>query len=309
MEENKNYSTVESLTKLCDDKYMEFINNGKIKDILSTMGRFVKETVENDILIMEQMPNAKELCTKGEWEKIKHREMIESPKYVNLVGVTLYKNEQGPIDDKGSMHVIGTTKLHPYVKTVYDISQTTGAELAPEIDKEQLAKYFDAVKGSLEHTSKGYIVKYEDNMQENSKLDKENKVIIVKNGMSINLVINELIDNTAKVLIDTRRPEGLTKDIGDLEYKCAVYAIHSRYGLDMPEISFEEVFKFSDEEKVKFKDNLAKVRSVVYQLTHNMENSIDFTIRNLNKEKANQQTNAPTNRQYQKQNQNEGGEL
>lgn len=311
MEENKNFTTVENLNKRCDEKYLELINNGKIKDILSAMGRFVKETVENDILILEQMPEATQLCTKGEWEKIKHRELKESPKFVEVIGVTLYKNEQGDIDDKGSMHVIGTTKLHPYVRTLYDVSQTTGPELKPEIDKEQLAKHFDAVKGSLEHTTKGYTFKYEDNLDGNSTIDKSTKTISVKNGMSLNSVINELIDNTAKVLIDTRRLEGISQekynDILKTEHKAAVYAIHSRYGLDTPDFDFSEIDNFTNEEKMIFKDNLSKVRSIVYQITHNLENSIDFAVRKMNREKSNNyQSNNDKQNQNTKQNQNEG---
>lgn len=314
MEENKKFTTVESLNKRCDDKYFELLNNGKIKDILATMGKFVKETIENDILILEQMPEATQLCTKAEWEKIKHRELIESPKFVEVIGVTLYKNEQGPVDDKGSMHVVGTTKLHTHVRTLYDVSQTTGPELAPEINKEELAKYFDAVKGSLEHTSKGYTIKYEDNLEGNSAIDKINKVISIKNGMSLNSVIEELIDNTAKVLIDCRRQEGISqekfKDILNTEHKAAIYAIHSRYGLDTPIFDFDEIDKFSYDEKIAFLDNLGKVRSVVYQITHNLENSIDFTKRGLNKEKTNNyQENKNKQEQNYKQNQNEGGEL
>ena len=314
MEENKNFTTVENLNTRCDEKYLDLINNRQIKDILSTMGKFVKETIENDILIIDQMPEAKQLCSKAEWEKIKHRELIDSPKYVELVGVTLYKNEQGPIDEKGSMHVIGTNKLHPYVRTVYDVSQTTGDELPKEYDKEELAKYFDTVKNSLEHITKGYTVRYEDDIDKKSYIDKENKQIVVKNGMSLISVINELIDNTTKVLLNSRRQEGLSSEqlsnVNSLEWKAAVYAIHSRYNLDLPEFDFSEVEKLSNDEKMLFRDNLGKVRSVVYQLTHNLENSIEFTMREQNKDKSKDyQSNNTSQKENTKQNQNDGEEL
>lgn len=309
MEENKNYTTVEKLNTLMEEKYLEFLNCGKIKEILTTIGKFDKETIENDILILEQMPEASEICTKGEWEKIKHRQLIDSPKFINLIGVTLYKNEQGAIDSKGSLHVEGTLKLHPYVKTVYDISQTISEEAPKTMNKEYLATYFDAVKGSLEHTTKDYKIKYDD-IAEKSQIDRENKLIIVQNGMSLNDVVCELIDNTARVLIDCRLKEGLKseqhKDILSLEHKCAIYAIHSRYGLDMPEMSFEEIGKFSDEDKLKFMGNLSKVRSVVYQITHNLENSIDFTIRSQNREKSKENEGTKqSNKQIQNQNEGE----
>lgn len=311
MEETKTYTTVDSLNSLSEIKYLELLNSGKIKDILNTMGRFVKETIDNDILIIDQMPEATKLYSKIEWEKVKNRQLVESPKFVNLVGLTLYKNEQGPIDDRGSLHVIGTTKLHTHVRTLYDISQTSGAEIEPEIDKEKLAGNFDAVKNSLEYISRGYKIKFDD-IKEKSNIDKQNKVITIQNGMSLNDVITELVNQTTKVVLDNRQPEGIKKEkmknISQLEHQAAVYAIHCRYGLDIPEFDFSDINSLSNEEKLMFKDNLGKVRSVVYHITHNLENSIDYATRMKNKDKF-KDYHSEDKIEKSNQKQNEGGVL
>ena len=132
--------------------------------------------------------------------------------------------------------------------------------------------------------------------------------------MSLISVINELIDNTTKVLLNSRRQEGLSSEqlsnVNSLEWKAAVYAIHSRYNLDLPEFDFSEVEKLSNDEKMLFRDNLGKVRSVVYQLTHNLENSIEFTMREQNKDKSKDyQSNNTSQKENTKQNQNDGEEL
>ena len=189
--EQENYSTVENLEKVADEKYLSMIRENNMKDILSSMGRFPENSIKNDMLILAQMPKATKVYTKEEWN-FKGRELIESPRYINNISLCLYKPDQDFTDSKGTLYVKGADKLNVRLKTLYDVSQTEGKELPKEIDKETIAQYFDATKGALEHTAKGYKIEYAD-MEEKSKIDQEAKVIKVKDGISLNEVITELV--------------------------------------------------------------------------------------------------------------------
>ncbi len=285
MEENKTYSTVDGLNKIASQKYFELLKDNKLHEIVANIGKFPDLALVNNVLVLDQMPEATKLYSKEEWE-FKGRQLVDSPRYVNKISHCLYKLDQGRTDSKGTMYVQGTDKLSSRLSTVYDISQTTGPDLAPQIDIEQISKYFDQTKQSLEHTAKGYKIVY-DAIDKNSAIDKDNKTITVKGDLSLGEVIKELIDKVSTVLIDARKQEGITtdkrKNIKDLEHDIAVYAIHTRYNLDLPEVNFKEVANFSEDEMKLFKDNLQKVRSVVYQLTHNLENSIEFKMKGLDK--------------------------
>lgn len=296
MEENKTYTTIEGLNRIASQKYFELLKDNKLNEIVANIGKFPDLALVNNVLVLDQMPEATKIYSKEEWE-FKGRDLIESPKFINKISHCLYKLDQGNTDSKGTLYVRGIDKLSSRLGTVYDISQTIGKEMPQEIDIELIAKYFDQTKQSLEHTAKNYKIVYDD-IDKKSALDKDSKTITVQNGMSLNEVITELIDKVSTVLLDSRKQEGITseqnKKIKDIEHDMAVYAIHARYNLDLPEVDFKEVANFSEEEMKSFKDNLQKVRSVVYQLTHNLENSIEFKMKGLDKkqEKTEQKQNS-----------------
>lgn len=304
-EEKKNYTTIADLENLAKEKYIELLKQGKLTDILDTMAKFPNITIDNDILVMTQMPEATKIDMKEVWEK-KGRNLNESPKYINTIALCIYKNDLGYTDSKGTTYLNGTDKLTTKINTLYDVSQTEGKELPEDIDKEKLAKYFDSVKNSLEHTARGYKIVY-DTIPEKSKIDLENKQIIIQNGIYLSEVMEELFDKVSTVLLDVRKQVGLAdKKYKKIMHDATVYSLRSKYNFDKPDYDFSDVQKLSDEDMLKFKDNLQTVRSVVYQVSKNMENSIDFDIRKKERESQNQNTaENNTQKSYTKQQESE----
>lgn len=307
-EEKKNYTTIADLENLAKEKYLERLKQGKITDILDAMAKFPNITIDNDILILEQMPEATKIDMKEVWEK-KGRTLIESPKYINTIALCIYKNDLGYTDSKGTTYLNGADKLAMKINTQYDVSQTEGKEVPEEIDKEKLAQYFDSVKSSLEHTARGYKIIY-DNIPEKSKIDIDNKQIVIQNGISLSEVMEELFDKVSTVLLDVRKQVGLEdKKIKKIMHDASVYALRARYNFEKPNFDFSDIQKLSEDDMLKFKDNLQTTRSIVYQVSKNMENSIDYDIRK--KERENQSQNAAennnnyTSRTYQKQQESE----
>lgn len=306
-EEKKNYyTTIADLENLSKEKYLEYLKQGKITDILDTMAKFPNITIDNDVLVMAQMPEATKIDMKEVWEK-KGRNLVESPKYINTIGLCIYKNDLGYTDSKGTTYLNGADKLTTKINVLYDVSQTTGKELPQDIDKEKLAKHFDSVKNSLEHTARGYKIVY-DTIPEKSKIDMENKQIVIQNGIYLSEVIEELFDKVSTVLLNVRRQSGLDdKNIKKIMHNATVYALKSKYNFEKPNFDFSEVAKLNEDEMLKFKDNLQTVRSVVYQVSKNMENTIDIDIRKKERESQNQNAteNNFTQKSYTKQQESE----
>ena len=170
------------------------------------------------------------------------------------------------------------------------MSQTEGQEFDYlNSNIETISAHFDDVKKSLERTAKEYEFKYED-IEVNSKIDRDNKIITIKDGMDIGDIVKTLISDVSKVLLESRRAEGLSskqkENIEDIEHNVAIYAIHSKLGLDLPNYNFDEIKEYTPEDQLEFKNNLQKVRSVTNQLLANVESTIEWAIRGLNKEKA-----------------------
>lgn len=298
-QEKKNYyTTLEDLENLAKEKYIEYLKQGKLTEILDTMAKFPNITIDNDVLVMAQMPEATKIDMKEIWEK-KGRNLIESPKYINTIALCIYKNDLGYTDSRGTTYLNGADKLTTKINVLYDVSQTEGNELPEDMDKEKLASHFDSVKSALEHTARGYKITY-DNIPEKSKIDTDNKQIVIQNGISLREVIEELFDKVSTVLLDARRQVGLEdKKFKKIMHEATVYALRSKYDFEKPTFDFSKIEKFSDEEMLKFKDNLQTARSVVYQVSKNMENTIDFDIRKKEREQQNQNI-ASTDKQTQK---------
>lgn len=306
-EEKKNYTTITDLENLAKEKYLEYLKQGKITDILDTMAKFPNITIDNDILVMAQMPEATKIDMKEIWEKKGHN-LVESPKYINTIALFIYKNDLGYTDSRGTTYLNGADKLSTKINTLYDVPQTEGKELPADIDKEKLAKYFDSVKTSLEHTARGYKIVY-DTIPEKSKIDLDNKQIIVQNGIYLSEVMEELFDKVSTVLLDVRKQVGLEdKKYKKIMHEATVYSLRSKYNFEKPNFDFSDIQKLNEEDMMKFKDNLQTVRSIVYQVSKNMENSIDFDIRKKERESQNQNStnnNNYTQKTYTKQQESE----
>ena len=285
--EEKNYATVESLTTQANEQYLKYLSEGNLRDILKVMGLMPDYTVMNDVLIMSQMPDVKLVKRLTGWNK-DGRKVKEHQKSLKIISPCLKKYNQDYTDENGNVYTKGIEKLDLSVGHVFDISQTVGRDY-PYLNtyKETIAKFFEAAKNSLERTAKGYKFEYVD-QEPFAKMDKENKVIYIKDGLSIDELINTLVNQTTRVLIDSRRPEGLTskivENIDDIEYNCALYAIKSKLGLNLPDFNSDVITNLSDEEKLEFKNNLQKVRSVTMQLLSNFETAIEIAIRGLDKQ-------------------------
>ena len=290
--ETKKYTNVEELTKVADEQFIKYLNENKLTDILKMVGKMPDHTVTNSVLIMHQMPNATFTKRLTDWDKFGRR-VKEGQSSIRIISHCLKKYNQEETDEKGNIYAKGVDKLDISLGHVFDISQTVGREYQYlNTNKENIAAHFDAAKQALERTARGYKFSYVD-QEENSRIDEENKTIYIKDGLSIDGILNSLVNEVSKVLLDSRREEGLSsnvkENIKELEYNCALYAFKSKYDMDLPNFDFSQVAEYSDDEKLEFRNNLQKVRSVVMQMSSNFETAIEISIRGLNKQQEKEQ--------------------
>lgn len=280
--------TLDDITSAANENYLKFLKEGQIKSILRNIGLFADHTIDNDILILLQNPNATCVKRLTEWNFYK-RNIKKNEKAIKIISHHIYTNNLGGKEKDGKIYVDGIEKLKVEVGYVFDISQTEGKNYEYlNTNKENIAKYFDSVKNSLEHTAKGYDFVYED-CEDNYKIDKDNNKIFIKDGMTLGDTIDTLIKVVAEVALDARRSYGISMDknnkIRDIEIAATIYAVNSKIGLDLPEYNFDDIQTWSDEDLNLFKSNLQKVRSASKQIIANVENSVEYAIRNLAKEK------------------------
>ena len=292
MEQEKTIVKLEDLIKLADEKYIEMLNNRQTTDLLKAIGMFSNQTISNDVLILSQNPNATCVKRMKEWNYYR-RNVKKNEKAIKVISHKLDHYDVDFTDKEGNVHTNSVEKLHADVGYLFDISQTEGQEFQYlNSNKENIAKFFESAKSALEKTAKGYEFKYVD-QEPYAKMDKENKIIFIRDGLSIDELINTLVNQTTRVLLDSRRPEGLTceekSNIDEIEYNFSLYAIKSKLGLNLPDFAYDQVVDYTKEEKIEFKNNLQKVRSVTKQLLSNFESAIERAVRDLDKKIAEQE--------------------
>ena len=293
--ESKNILKLEDLIKLADEKYLEIIDNGQITDLLKAIGRFSDQTISNDVLILAQNPNATCVKRMKEWNYYS-RSVIKNEKSIKIISHRLDKVNNSYEDEKGNVYSDDVEKLRPDIGYLFDISQTEGKEYPYlNTNKENIARFFESAKSALERTAKGYEFKYVD-QEPYAKMDKENKIIYIKDGLSIDELLNTLVNQTTRVLLDSRKPEGLTSEdkpnIDEIEYNYALYAIKSKLGLNLPDFDYDQIKDYTKAQKIDFSQNLQKVRSVTKQLLSNFDRSIEIAVRDLEKKIAEQEAPA-----------------
>ena len=318
MDDKKTYTTVDDLLKEADQEYLRLLNENKLTEVLQAIGTFPTLSVVNSVLIKKQMPSATKVMAFDYWGQC-GRKIIKDQKSLKKIGTTRNAKYQDYVVELETSHDKENKNREITIEHVFDISQTEGDPLKYEnTNKETLAKYFDNVKKNLETLVKGYEVEYSKDITENSKVDKENKKIIIKDGMQISDVFNELVDRCVELLIDTKFQEGLTAEtkpnIKDIEIKCAKYALRYKYDLDIPNYDFSEIAKYTENEKLIFRDNLQKSRAVVSQVANKLETAVEYAIRDLDRKMKNieQELSSQENQATQqphKQTQYEGEQL
>ena len=284
--EDKKIKVLEELAKQSDEEYMKILKNNGFTKLLKAIGLFPDQAISNDILILSQKPDATCVKRMKEWNYY-GRSVKPSEKSIKVISHYLEKFDQDYTDETGKVFAEGIDKMRTDVGYLFDISQTQGKEYNPLYSNiEVISKHFDVAKQALERTARDYKFEYK-NIDETVQIDKENKTVTIKDGIDLSDVIYTLIDKVSEILLETRRPEGLTKEdkenIDDIEHKATIYAIHTKLGLKEPEFDFEEVSKMTDTQMISFKDNLQKVRSVAKQLLSNFERDIEKAERNINK--------------------------
>jgi len=288
MNDLKTFISLDDLAKLADENFVNMIKENKIKDIIRAIGMFSDQTITNDILILTQNPNATVVKRLSDWGYYK-RKVKENQKGLKVISHVLKNYNIDTTDEKGNVIAQGVEKMDIEMGFLFDISQTEGKDYEYlNSNKENVAKYFEAVKCALEKSVRGFEFEYKD-IETKSDIDLTNKKITIKDGLSIDEVIRTLIDNVATVLVATRKEEGLA-DFADFEKNSVVYAVNSKLGLDLPEYDFS--LSLTDEGILELKNNLQKVRSVTHQILQNVQSSIEYSVRKLLREEKLEQQQA-----------------
>ena len=292
---------LKDITEKLEKGVSEIFTSEKYQELLNTMAKFPRYSLNNNLLIMMQKPDATLCQSYTGWNKM-GRFVKRGEKGICILAPAPFKmeREQNKLDDKGRAVLdqdgepvkekteISVNAFKPV--STFDISQTDGEPL-PEIGVSKLAgevkdyqTFFDAVcKASL------VPVAFE-NIQSGAKgyFHTEENRIAIKEGMSeiqnVKTAIHEMAHAKLHNLEAQQMKEGKqSRNSKEVEAESVAYTVCQHYGIDTSDYSFAYVATWSQgKEMPELKESLNTIRQAASELI----TSIDEKVQELTAEKG-----------------------
>lgn len=268
--------------------------------LLDTMAKFPRYSINNNILIMMQKPDATLVQSYTGWKKM-GRFVKKGEKGIRILAPAPYKieKEQDKLDSNGKAILdkdgeavkekveINLTAFKPC--STFDISQTEG-EPMPTIGVSELTGSVDGYKNlfdALKATSP-VPVGFED-IKSGAKgyFHLEDNRIAINNGMSEVQNVKTLVHEMTHAILDNKEAqaaldEKTSKNDKEVTAESVAYTVCKHYGIDTSDYSFGYVATWSKgKELPELKDSLNKIRDTAAMII----NSVDEKVKELAVEK------------------------
>ena len=321
-ENKKQYKTkritkkeMEDLTKEIDVKLYEFIKEGKYKDVLISMGNLGNYSLNNQIYIIMQNPNAQTVHGLKSWNNL-GRHISKGEKAITIFKPIIVKGEE-EIKDKDGNKILDDdgkpkTKQGYYCKGfqagyVFDISQTQGKQIDTfKFDEDKLVEDKDKILNALRNTieSYGFSISYATKEELGDGCyglcNHQTNEIKILEGMSDLQEISTTVHECGHALAHSAYREdfeGLTvkekREIKEVEAESIACVVCTYLGLDTQNFNFSYITGWADGDISKFRKNLDIISKHARTLIQGIEQ--EYYVESVKKEKKEEISNIPLN--------------
>ena len=289
---------MKDITEKLEKGVQDVFGSEQFQNLLDTMAKFPHYSVNNNILIMMQKPDATLVQSYTGWKKM-GRFVKKGEKGIRILAPAPFKleKEQEKLDEAGKVILdkdgeavkekveINLTAFKPV--STFDISQTEGEPL-PSIGVDELTgsvegyqTFFEAIKAAspvpigfedIKSGAKGYF-HVEDNR------------IAINNGMSEIQTVKTAIHEMAHAKLhnlEAQKDNKQSKNSKEVEAESVAYTVCQHYGIDTSDYSFAYVATWSQgKEMPELKESLNTIREAAADLI----TKIDAKVQELTAEK------------------------
>lgn len=258
---------MEELTKKIDEELLKFIKTGKYKDVLIMMGNLGRYSLNNQIYIIMQKPNARTVHGMKQWNRL-GRHVIPGEKSIKIFSPILVRKDKE--ETKGEESEKGYVCRGFKLGYVFDVSQTEGKKIeAFRFDEDKLVKEKGKILEGLRKTvdKEGYSIRYATKEELGdgcyglcNHLTKEIKIL---EGMSDLQEISTTVHECGHALAHSQHREdfeGLTphekREIKEVEAESIACVVCTHLGLDTKNFNFSYITGWAEGDIQKFRKNL-----------------------------------------------------
>jgi antirestriction protein ArdC len=266
-EKQNNKERLKEITASIEDGIKELFQSDNYAQYLQTMSRFHRYSVNNQVLIHMQKPDATLVAGFNKWKNQFGRNVIKGEHGIKIIAPTPFKKkiEQEKLDPDTQLPVLDadgkvvteekTIQIPMYRPvTVFDVSQTEGKPL-PQLAHDlagNVANY-EMFMEALRRSSPVPISIEVMNGKMDGYFDLEHQDIAIRKGMSevqtVSAVIHEmghaLLHNRTKETEQTAEQDKLSRNTEEVQAESISYAVCAYYGIATGENSFGYIASWS----------------------------------------------------------------
>lgn len=298
----KQADQLKEITDKLEQGVAEVFSSDKYKQFLDTMAKFPRYSVNNNILIMMQKPDA-QICQSFTGWKEMGRFVKKGEKGIKIIAPAPYtiQKEQEKVDERGRtvldkdgepvMESV-EIKINAFkVVSTFDVSQTDGKEL-PSLGVDELmgsvdgyGTFFEALKQScpvpmtfenIEGGAKGFYSQVE-------------KRIAIQEGMSEVQTVKTAIHEMAhqKLHAIEHSDKNMSRNSKEVEAESVAYTVCQHYGIDTSDYSFSYVAGWSEgKEMPELKASLDTIRRAASEMTSSIDEKLEVLMNQKVQEQA-----------------------
>ena len=267
--------------KRADKALLDALRAGKYAQIVGKMVDFGDYSLRNQMLILEQDPNATRVENKRGWN-YRRRHTVENPREIKILapvfGKTITTDTEGNMTEKRSE---SSDNMENYtLNTVYDISQTVGEPTLEWINGKTVTDRYDLVEAALKKTLYDYTFS-DAEINSDAVLDTRQKTVTLKQGLDKRARMKTLIQQIAAALVVGRncsnfRSVGAKQipNITAVETSAAAGVVMRKLGMENGRLVEPDLTKLSDADVGRFAGNLGVARSVSQKMIKGIENAL-----------------------------------
>ncbi len=293
-EKQNNKDRLKEITASIEDGIKALFQSDNYAQYLQTMSRFHRYSVNNQVLIHMQKPDATLVAGFNKWKNQFGRNVVKGEHGIKIIAPTPFKKkiEQEKLDPDTQLPVLDadgkvvteekTIQIPMYRPvTVFDVSQTEGKPL-PQLAHDlagNVANY-EMFMEALRRSSPVPISIEVMNGKMDGYFDLEHQDIAIRKGMSevqtVSAVIHEmghaLLHNRTKETEQTAEQEKLSRNTEEVQAESISYAVCAYYGIATGENSFGYIASWS---KDKTLPELRESLEIINKTAGGLINDID----------------------------------
>lgn len=293
-EKQNNKDRLKEITASIEDGIKALFQSDNYAQYLQTMSRFHRYSVNNQVLIHMQKPDATLVAGFNKWKNQFGRNVVKGEHGIKIIAPTPFKKriEQEKLDPDTQLPVLDadgkvvmeekTIQIPLYRPvTVFDVSQTEGKPL-PQLAHDlagNVANY-EMFMEALRRSSPVPISIEVMNGKMDGYFDLEHQDIAIRKGMSevqtVSAVIHEMghamLHNRTKEAEQTAEQEKLSRNTEEVQAENISYAVCAYYGIATGENSFGYIASWS---KDKTLPELRESLEIINKTAGGLINDID----------------------------------